>query len=44
MQALRGVNVPIMLAVRHRGRLVIFDTSVPREAVKGAEKIHLRVL
>jgi uncharacterized protein len=34
----------LALAVRRNGRFVTFDTAVPREAVKGAEKKHLLVL
>jgi uncharacterized protein len=32
------------LAVRHGGRLVTFDHSVPRRAVPGAEEEHLMLL
>ncbi|MGH8715092.1 MAG: TA system VapC family ribonuclease toxin [Casimicrobiaceae bacterium] len=32
------------LAIRHRGQFVTFDTAVPRDAVKGADKSHLLVL
>ena len=34
----------LALAVRHGGRFVTFDESVPIGAVKGAEKRHLLVL
>ena len=34
----------LALAVRHRGRFVTFDQSVPREAIRGAEKRHLVTL
>lgn len=34
----------LALAVRHDGQFVTFDASVVRDAVKGAEKKHLRVL
>jgi hypothetical protein len=31
----------LALAVRHGGRLVTFDGSIAREAVRGAERQHL---
>ena len=34
----------LALAVSHGGQFVTFDASVPREAVKGAERKHLLVL
>ena len=34
----------LALAVRHKGRFVTFDTSVPLDAVKGARKNHLVTL
>lgn len=34
----------LALAVRHRGRLVTFDRSIPLEAIKGAQKSHLVAL
>lgn len=34
----------LALAVRHRGRFVTFDASVPRDAVVEAERRHLLVL
>ena len=34
----------LALAIRHRGRFVTFDTTVPRDAVKGADNAYLRVL
>jgi toxin-antitoxin system PIN domain toxin len=34
----------LALAIRHRGQFVTFDTGVPRDAVKGADQAHLRVL
>ena len=34
----------LALSVRHSGRFVTFDTSVSRDAVRGAEKTHLLTL
>lgn len=34
----------LALAVRHGGRFVTFDASVPREAVVGADEAHIVVL
>ena len=34
----------LALAVRHRGRFVTFDASIPPDAVAGASKSHLLVL
>ena len=34
----------LALAVRHRGRFVSFDSSIPVSAIKGAEKNHVVVL
>ena len=31
----------LALAVRHRGRFVSFDSSIPLSAIKGAEKKHV---
>jgi uncharacterized protein len=34
----------LALAIRHRGRLVTFDKSIPLEAIRGAERKHVLVL
>ena len=44
MRALLDVNLLIALAVRNRGRFVIFDARITLEAVPGARDRHLLVL